>query len=304
MNQLNQEQKYTPKISVGIPTYNRPEGLRRTLESITNQTYQNLEIIVSDNASPGDVVEKIVREFMSQDSRINYFRQTENRGALFNFQFVLDKSAGAYFMLVADDDWRSVDYIEVLYRELIAAKSAAFAFCNFNIRDEGGRDLSGYPAPLPLLRLMNNKSLLTRLTRFFLAREGHAIPHAIYGLVRRDALRGFSWADFVSRYGEYGSDVLYVFWLLNKGELALSDRLLFGCTVGNPKNYSLHKAKFKSAAQLSIFVRQVRYVCMFPFVATGVARVILFFLLPWKLAEVVASKIANGFSRLQKKGAN
>ncbi|MBU4370171.1 glycosyltransferase [Patescibacteria group bacterium] len=47
MNNNNQQ-----LVSVGIPTYNRPESLRRTLECITSQTYKNLEIIISDNCSP------------------------------------------------------------------------------------------------------------------------------------------------------------------------------------------------------------------------------------------------------------
>lgn len=59
-----------PLVSVGIPTYNRPEGLRQTLECITRQTYKNLEIIVSDNCSLESETEAIVREFMAKDSHI------------------------------------------------------------------------------------------------------------------------------------------------------------------------------------------------------------------------------------------
>jgi len=41
--------KTQPLVTVGVPTYNRPKGLKRALNSLVNQTYQNLEIIVSDN---------------------------------------------------------------------------------------------------------------------------------------------------------------------------------------------------------------------------------------------------------------
>ncbi len=97
--------KRWPLVSVGIPTYNRPEGLRRTLKCITGQTYRNLEIIVSDNCSPGPETEAIVREFMDRDSRIQYFCQEKNRGPEFNFKFVLEKATGEYFMWAADDDY-------------------------------------------------------------------------------------------------------------------------------------------------------------------------------------------------------
>jgi len=100
-----------PLVSVGIPAYNRPEGLRRTLESITGQTYRNLEIIVSDNCSPDPNVGHIAREFQKLDNRIQYFRQTENTGAMSNFRFVLGKARGEYFMWAADDDFISEDFI-------------------------------------------------------------------------------------------------------------------------------------------------------------------------------------------------
>jgi len=102
-----------PLVSVGIPTYNRAKGLRRTLKCITVQTYKNLEIIVSDNCSPGPETEAIVREFMAKDSRIQYFRQEKNKGGTFNFKFVLEKATGEYFMWAADDDEWEDRFIEV-----------------------------------------------------------------------------------------------------------------------------------------------------------------------------------------------
>lgn len=101
-----------PLVSVGIPTYNRPEGLKKTLECITGQTYKNLEIIVSDNCSPNPDVEKVVNEFISYDQRIKYFRHSENKEVMNNFQFVRGQATGDYFMWAADDDWFDVHYIE------------------------------------------------------------------------------------------------------------------------------------------------------------------------------------------------
>ena len=75
-----------PLVSVGIPTYNRPESLRRTLECITTQTYTNLEIIVSDNCSAGDSTESLVQEYIKKDNRIFFYKQSENKGPVFNFK--------------------------------------------------------------------------------------------------------------------------------------------------------------------------------------------------------------------------
>ena len=107
-----------PLVSVGIPTYNRPEGLRKTLECITGQTYQNLEIIISDNCSPSRETETVVQEFMGKDSRIQYFRQEENKGPTFNFQFVLEMATGEYFMWAADDDIFETFFIKRCLNEM------------------------------------------------------------------------------------------------------------------------------------------------------------------------------------------
>ena len=104
--------KQQPLVSVGIPTYNRPESLCRALESIIKQTYQNLEIIVSDNSSPEPETKKIVQEFMKNDSRIQYFRQETNLGLFHNTKFVFDVSHGEYFAWLCDDDQRYPEFIE------------------------------------------------------------------------------------------------------------------------------------------------------------------------------------------------
>ena len=108
-----------PLVSVGIPTYNRPDKLLSALTNVTKQTYGNLEIIISDNCSPDKKVTQIAKEFVEKDCRVKYFRQTENLGALLNFQFVLKKSSGKYFMW-HPDDYEMVDtnYIASLAGEI------------------------------------------------------------------------------------------------------------------------------------------------------------------------------------------
>ena len=54
-----------PLVSVCIPTYNKARYLRKSLDSIINQTYGNLEIIISDNASP-DNTEEIIKSFTDE----------------------------------------------------------------------------------------------------------------------------------------------------------------------------------------------------------------------------------------------
>jgi glycosyltransferase involved in cell wall biosynthesis len=98
-----------PLVSIGIPTYNRASSyLKHTLRSAVNQTYKNIEIIVSDNCSP-DNPESVVKEF--NDPRIRYYRQEKNIGAINNFNFCLEQSRGKYFLLLLDDDLIDEDFV-------------------------------------------------------------------------------------------------------------------------------------------------------------------------------------------------
>lgn len=101
-----------PLVSIGIPTYNRPEGLINTLKSIINQTYKNIEIIVSDNASTDKRNIDVIKKYAKKYKRIQPYFQIENKGALFNFKYVLSKAKGNYFMLAADDDTISHNFID------------------------------------------------------------------------------------------------------------------------------------------------------------------------------------------------
>ena len=101
-----------PLVSIGIPTYNRPNTLQKTLHSITQQTYKNIEIIVSDNCSPDSETEAVVQEFIAKDSRVRYYRQPYNLGMFFNFRFAFQASRGDYFTWAADDDDRTPNFIE------------------------------------------------------------------------------------------------------------------------------------------------------------------------------------------------
>ena len=101
-----------PLVSLGLPTYNRPQFLRKSLTCLTEQTYSNLEIIISDNCSPEEETRNIVREFQQKDRRIRYYRQGDNIGAYGNHLFVFEKAAGEYFAWVGDDDEWHEQFIE------------------------------------------------------------------------------------------------------------------------------------------------------------------------------------------------
>jgi glycosyltransferase involved in cell wall biosynthesis len=98
-----------PFFTVGIPTYNRAELLSRTIKRIINQNFNDFELIISDNAST-DHTEIVARSF--KDSRIRYFRQDVNVGAIQNWKKVATESCGEWLVFHQDDDFLVARFFE------------------------------------------------------------------------------------------------------------------------------------------------------------------------------------------------
>jgi glycosyltransferase involved in cell wall biosynthesis len=109
------DKQFQPLVTIGIPTYNRADSyLREALASAVNQTYPNIEIVVSDNCS-SDHTEAVVTGF--NDPRIKYFKHARNIGAANNFNFCLEQAQGAYFLMLHDDDLIDPDFVEVCLKQ-------------------------------------------------------------------------------------------------------------------------------------------------------------------------------------------
>ncbi|WP_295161156.1 glycosyltransferase family 2 protein [uncultured Brachyspira sp.] len=94
----------TPLISVLIPTYNRKELLKRALDSVLKQTYKNIEIYVSDNASADGTLE-LMQEYSKNDKRIIYSRREKNMGPIYNGSEAYNHLKGKYAVVLCDDDY-------------------------------------------------------------------------------------------------------------------------------------------------------------------------------------------------------
>ena len=89
------------KVTIAIPTYNRSELLKASLQSVLAQDYSDFQVLVLDNAS-GDDTEAVVRSFA--DSRITYVRNETNIGIFRNWQRAIAKNSSPYLSILSDDD--------------------------------------------------------------------------------------------------------------------------------------------------------------------------------------------------------
>jgi glycosyltransferase involved in cell wall biosynthesis len=99
-----------PRLSIGLPIYNGENFLAESLEALLGQSYENFELIISDNAS-SDATSDICREYERQDSRIRYFRQPQNVGLSPNHNFVFEQARGDLFKWASHDDLYARDLL-------------------------------------------------------------------------------------------------------------------------------------------------------------------------------------------------
>lgn len=173
-------ESHGPLVTVGIPTYNRPAGLDRTLACITGQTYPNLEILVSDNCSTTPETEQVARAWQRRDPRIVYHRQPENIGLEPNFKYLLAKAQGEYFFWAADDDGWTPDFVSEGMAAIGDAGSVMTGM-RYAVRD---RDLSRWKPPV---RISPDRSCFENAVAFFTNLQ----PSLFYGIHRTELLRVF-----------------------------------------------------------------------------------------------------------------
>ena len=100
-----------PRLSVGLPVYNGSPYLAESIEAILGQTFEDFELVISDNASTDDTQE-IGRSFEKQDSRVRYFRQPRNIGLSPNHNFCAEQARGGLFKWASNDDLYARDLLE------------------------------------------------------------------------------------------------------------------------------------------------------------------------------------------------
>lgn len=116
--------KNKPLISVIIPVYNVYDYLRKSIESVLNQTYEELEVILIDDGST-DLSGNVCDEYKNRDERVKVLHQ-KNAGLSAARNSGLNIADGQYVFFLDSDDWLETDCIETLY-ELILKYQVSIA---------------------------------------------------------------------------------------------------------------------------------------------------------------------------------
>lgn len=101
------------RVTVGIPVYNGETMLEECLDCVLGQTFKDIKVVISDNASTDGSAE-IYEAYAKKDSRVTFYRHPENQGPLPNFKYLVDQCDTEFYMWRADDDYSDPNYIETL----------------------------------------------------------------------------------------------------------------------------------------------------------------------------------------------
>ncbi len=127
-------------VSIITPTFNAEKFIRATIESVQNQTYQNWEMILVDDASTDETV-KIISDFAGKDSRIKLFKLEKNSGNGFARNIALEKAVGRYIAyLDADDLWFPMKLEKQI--QFLKTNNLPFTFSFYDCIDEEGNSLN------------------------------------------------------------------------------------------------------------------------------------------------------------------
>jgi glycosyltransferase involved in cell wall biosynthesis len=203
-----------PKVSIGLPVYNGERYLAETIESILAQTYENFELIISDNCST-DGSREICRHYVERDSRVRFFPSDVNKGWAGNYCRVFELARGPYFRWAPSDDVFAPESVAACVEVLDAHPDAVLCYPKTVLIDAAGGVIEPYDDNLDL---RSNSPVV----RFRMASDQIKLVNVMYGLMRTEQVRR---TRLIRHYP--GADIIFLIELSLYGKFIEINRPLF-----------------------------------------------------------------------------
>ena len=130
-----------PLVSVCIPAYNNAAYIKETIDSVLNQTYPNLELVICDDKSTDNTIEVIEK---IKDDRIKLYKNEKNLGMSGNWNHCLSKCRGEFIKLICADDMLAKTALEKEVKALIKYPTAVLAESDTRLFDLNGKPKGFY----------------------------------------------------------------------------------------------------------------------------------------------------------------
>lgn len=244
-----------PLVSVIIPNYNHANYLPQRIESVLNQTYSNLEILILDDCSP-DNSREVIADYARKDARIRTVFNQENSGSTFKqWNKGIELTKGKYIWIAESDDYACPDLLAKLVAKLEVDEAIGLAYCDswhvYEARQRVERNPEYYTRMDDSLWthdfVLDGHALITRFMSY-----ANIIPNASAVVLRRAVLARVAPPD--------GSWQLVGDWLYWASIMAVS-KVAF---VAEPLNYfrfhgnNVRSSKITNGLALLEFVRALK----------------------------------------------
>lgn len=175
-----------PLVSICLLSYNDEQYIGQAIQDLLGQDYVNIELIISDDCSK-DNSPQIIKDFAKKDERIRFFIQEYQLGMQGNYNFVLSKARGDYFMWASSDDRWASNCVSSLANFLMGRSELISVGVPYQFIDEGGRYVNNIIKSNKLRDFEGSRSLI-RLAKFAF----YYIDDFFYGLHRRTMVTGLT----------------------------------------------------------------------------------------------------------------
>lgn len=199
-----------PVVSILIPVYNAAAFLPKCLDSVLNQTYQDLQVVIVDDGSKDNTLE-VCQKYAEKDNRVAIYHQ-ENQGVAATRNHLLEKVKGDYVLFVDADDWIELDMVEYLV-SLATDVGAEMVMCDRVINDTKPSDKK------PIVNILSQEEAI----KDFLY-HGYFVGSLCNKLLSRSLLHNEQFHRGIS----YGEDALFIWGALQKvNNVVVSDKQLY-----------------------------------------------------------------------------
>lgn len=172
---------HIPKVSIGMPAFNSASTIGSAIESLLQQSFDDFELIVSDNAST-DGTGKILQDYAARDPRVRVFHQPTNIGANLNYSAVVRLARGRYFKWASSSDWCAPDFLRLCAAVLDTRADVVLVYPRARLFQQDPANARDYEFDVDL----QDSSPANRLARVV---HDFRLNNAMNGLIRTDALR-------------------------------------------------------------------------------------------------------------------
>ena len=231
-------------VSIGIPTYNRGEDLEICIKNILNQTYDNIEIIVSDNNSSDSKSKLLYKSSLFKNPKIRLIKNYKNIGILKNTIQVLDYANGELFCWISDDDWRSNIFIEKMVEDIEKLGKGYICFCKYlETINDCSRSKNHIKTKNNFYLLKSNINLLRKLY-FYLLDNANGKCNLFYALIPTSELKKINFNKASNYWTDLCMDRNIVQSLLTNNKVYINKNLLVTLKVNNKKHYVKKETRY------------------------------------------------------------